>query len=965
MVDEANSDEWLPTGEPGEHFVESIRSGVRIAGVGSPSSSSEITLDLNETGRNTKLVGSTVAIVNDMGKNGQELGLGTVTEVITHNRWHEDPTFRSARDEEGLLRGMSGDIGDQRDAKIRVQASWSRTNPDEAWIPGGTQLGMSPATGTGVHLVSGELVDDIIAKVDDVHYNGFLGGSDNIPLPLYIPDNATPQGALHFGIFGRSGSGKALALDTPIPTPDGWKNIGDIIAGDTVYDEQGNRCTVVQAHPILHNQVCYTVRFNDNSTIVACENHLWAVRVDGQAELSIMSTAEMFTQQNSNASSVAGRNVSPRYSVPLTAPIVGGGNKPGDGETAGFTVEESFLIGESGWLFSPLVDRRDVGEMGVFGKILRGSADGRESFLNGTVLHAEQNDALVRLGTVVVCRGLSQRQAEFLYEIVASLGWMPTLVEEYGDADGKGFLVQWDSSVRGGMFGGARLVVSIEPAASVPVRCLTVDSPNSLYLAGKGFIPTHNTAAATYVIAGQMRHNKMGMVIVDPQGQWAAEHSLPFSVQGFAEELGREVTVARVSEDLRLKEDYGLFRELLDQTTFYNQIRIKHPQTQEIAGDEISSVLMNLEDWSDLDSSVLLRKVLEALGSDTVSARIYTTDGKRERFVETITDIIANPKEFTNALRQFHPIANLFQEKNSWGKTRKPLWEQLQKVFGRKPGVPAPILILDMSSRSPDAGEEISIETEAAYTILDNDAMKAAILRNLFATLKRESEKKFRNNENLNTLIVLDEAWRYAAPLGRGHQDEKEIFELSKDLAGYARDTRKFGISWFYISQSPRSINQDIWEQIHIFLFGTGLNGADLEKATEAYEDKQAALRLYKRFGNPIATGIWPFLLQGPVSPLMSANAPLVLNMYTDFDDFRRDNDSWIRQHRDMLGKEVLTGVPAPPQQKTLKKGFERRAPKTSKDAVDIVRKAAEHDKHSQQVGVGDPEGFSDPLANF
>jgi replicative DNA helicase len=38
--------------------------------------------------------------------------------------------------------------------------------------------------------------------------------------------------------------------------------------------------------------------------------------------------------------------------------------------------------------------------------------------------------------------------------------------------------------------------VAIRPVASVPVRCITVDSPSHLYLAGASMIPTHNTAFA-------------------------------------------------------------------------------------------------------------------------------------------------------------------------------------------------------------------------------------------------------------------------------------------------------------------------------------------------------------------------------------------------------------------------------------------------------------------------------------
>jgi len=42
----------------------------------------------------------------------------------------------------------------------------------------------------------------------------------------------------------------------------------------------------------------------------------------------------------------------------------------------------------------------------------------------------------------------------------------------------------------------ARFVVDVRPVASVPVRCVTVDNPDHLYLAGRSMIPTHNSTAS-------------------------------------------------------------------------------------------------------------------------------------------------------------------------------------------------------------------------------------------------------------------------------------------------------------------------------------------------------------------------------------------------------------------------------------------------------------------------------------
>lgn len=41
-----------------------------------------------------------------------------------------------------------------------------------------------------------------------------------------------------------------------------------------------------------------------------------------------------------------------------------------------------------------------------------------------------------------------------------------------------------------------RMIVGCEPVASVPVRCIEVDSPSHLFLAGAGMIPTHNSPLA-------------------------------------------------------------------------------------------------------------------------------------------------------------------------------------------------------------------------------------------------------------------------------------------------------------------------------------------------------------------------------------------------------------------------------------------------------------------------------------
>jgi len=79
----------------------------------------------------------------------------------------------------------------------------------------------------------------------------------------------------HVLVAGATGSGKALALDTPIPTPRGWTTMGEIQVGDEVFDERGHPCSVIAATPVMHGRPCYEVEFSDGTVVVADAEHLW------------------------------------------------------------------------------------------------------------------------------------------------------------------------------------------------------------------------------------------------------------------------------------------------------------------------------------------------------------------------------------------------------------------------------------------------------------------------------------------------------------------------------------------------------------------------------------------------------------------------------------------------------------------------------------------------------------------
>ena len=72
-------------------------------------------------------------------------------------------------------------------------------------------------------------------------------------------------------------NGKALALDTPIPTPDGLKTMGELEVGDNVFGPDGNPCRVTGTSEVFTDHDCYELTFSDGTKITADADHLWAV----------------------------------------------------------------------------------------------------------------------------------------------------------------------------------------------------------------------------------------------------------------------------------------------------------------------------------------------------------------------------------------------------------------------------------------------------------------------------------------------------------------------------------------------------------------------------------------------------------------------------------------------------------------------------------------------------------------
>jgi replicative DNA helicase len=140
-----------------------------------------------------------------------------------------------------------------------------------------------------------EIMPQALEEIEAIGAHG--GGISGVPTGFSDLDALT--NGLHSGqmvvIAARPAVGKALALDTPLPTPTGWTTMGEVNVGDYLIDANGKPTRVVAATGVLHGRPCYEVEFSDGSTIIADENHQWLTwaRPDAPLPPSIVTTGEI------------------------------------------------------------------------------------------------------------------------------------------------------------------------------------------------------------------------------------------------------------------------------------------------------------------------------------------------------------------------------------------------------------------------------------------------------------------------------------------------------------------------------------------------------------------------------------------------------------------------------------------------------------------------------------------------
>ncbi len=388
-----------------------------------------------------------------------------------------------------------------------------------------------------------------------------------------------------------------------------------------------------------------------------------------------------------------------------------------------------------------------------------------------------------------------------------------------------------------------------------------------------GMTGSGKSVFASYLLAVQLLNQHLGVIVMDPQGQFSSEEGLTFSLQEWAEDHGWTVQVLSISNDLKLNQDANLFTDLLSSTRFFRDLlTLRGTENRESAQAEFSRILKTQTKWHERTAEEVLREVLEAFVSDEQClTRIYASPASRARFLGRLEAMIGNAHEMAEALDLFKPLHSLFTNTNLAGGSRMSLHRLLADLFNPEK---AQYVVLDFSSQTSD--------------LLDSTAVKARMLRVVCSMLNRRAETLYQVGTSLNTLVVFDEAQRFAS----SNPEDDSARLLGTKLVDYVRTTRKYGLGWMFITQEVGSLMKGIYSQLRVRCFGYGLtSGSELARLRETIGDR-SALDLYRSFVDPqaVTPAQYSFMLTGPISPLSFTGAPVFVNMYTDFEEFQRDN---------------------------------------------------------------------------
>ena len=343
------------------------------------------------------------------------------------------------------------------------------------------------------------LEDMLQPTMDEIDAIASRGGQ-SLGIPTGFADLDAVTNGLHPGqmiiVAARPGVGKALALDTPLPTPTGWTTMGAVRVGDELIDAAGRPTRVVAATEVMHGRPCYEVEFSDGTVIVADAQHQWLT--EARSAVAVRTTEQIAADGRWNHSVANAQPLDlPEQDLPLP-PYTLGAWLAGACSGSSLEPEIAWHIEAEGIDGIP---GRALGDKHIPAEYLRASQAQRQALLAGLL----DADGTVTADGDIQFVATDRRLADDVQELITGLGHRCSISMHQVSSLSYAISFETEDDVfrleRKRLrhkewrraTSKARTIVDVRPVISVPVRCVEVGNPDHLYLAGRSMIPTHNS----------------------------------------------------------------------------------------------------------------------------------------------------------------------------------------------------------------------------------------------------------------------------------------------------------------------------------------------------------------------------------------------------------------------------------------------------------------------------------------
>jgi predicted phage terminase large subunit-like protein len=324
----------------------------------------------------------------------------------------------------------------------------------------------------------------------------------------------------------------ALEITTPIPTPSGFVEIQHLQVGDEVFGPDGNPTRVVAKSEVWHDRELYSVTTSDGQEVLCDGGHLWGVNSD---TCLAKARVENYTARYLAEWPLKNRPIIPRHNpvnypakdLPVDPWVLGAWLGDGTSSSGRFTahpddqpyiVEQLRLAGyevspatKDGFTFTAyglMPQLRDLGVLNnkhVPEEYLTASVEQRLALLQGLM----DTDGDVKKSGQCGFYNTNVALVDAVVELLHSLG-VKAQRKTYEDKRGRWSAAQPLHRVMFRLEGAARMPrkamytrtptdkrsrsITVEPTgATGSVQCITVDRPDGLFLAGRGYVVTHNS----------------------------------------------------------------------------------------------------------------------------------------------------------------------------------------------------------------------------------------------------------------------------------------------------------------------------------------------------------------------------------------------------------------------------------------------------------------------------------------